>query len=100
VIKEMQRQVGDLVTDDNGIAQRGLIIRHLVMPSLAENTREVLSFIRNEISQDAFVNVMAQYHPCFRASQYEEIARRPSMKEYGEAVEFARQIGLKRAHRY
>ena len=100
VVKEMQRQVGDLVTDDNGIAQRGLIIRHLVMPSLAENTREVLSFIRNEISQDAFVNVMAQYHPCFRASQCEEIARRPSMKEYAEAVEFARQIGLKRAYGY
>jgi putative pyruvate formate lyase activating enzyme len=97
VIKEMQRQVGDLVTDDSGIAQRGLVIRHLVMPTLAENTREVLSFIREEISQDAFVNVMAQYHPCYQAFQHPEIARRSTTKEYTEAVEYARKIGLRRA---
>jgi putative pyruvate formate lyase activating enzyme len=97
VIHEMQRQAGDLVTDENGIARRGLVIRHLVMPSLAENTREVLSFIRHEISQDAFVNIMAQYHPCYQALEYQEIARRPTMKEYAEAVEYARKLGLTRA---
>ena len=97
VLKEMQRQVGDLVTDENGIAVRGLVIRHLVMPSLAENTREVLSFIRREISKDAFVNIMAQYHPCYRAIEYQEIARRPTMQEYADAVEYARKIGLTRA---
>jgi len=97
VVKEMQRQVGDLVTDESGIARKGLIIRHLVMPALVENTREVLSFVRTEVSRDAFVNVMAQYHPCHRAFEYPEIARRPTMKEYGDALEYARMIGLTRA---
>lgn len=97
VVKEMQRQVGDLVTDENGIAQRGLLIRHLVMPSLDDNTRAVLSFIRNEVSERAFVNVMAQYHPCYHAFEHPEIARRVTMKEYAEALEYARKIGLTRA---
>jgi len=97
ILKEMQRQVGDLVVDDRGIAQRGLLIRHLVMPSHGENTKDVLDFIRQELSQDAFVNIMAQYHPCYQASRFEEISRRPSLKEYNEAMEYARQIGLRRA---
>jgi len=97
VIKEMQRQVGDLVMDGRGIAQRGLLIRHLLMPSLSENTKDVLNFIRQEISCDAFVNIMAQYHPCYQASRFQEISRRPTLKEYNEAVEYARAIGLKRA---
>jgi putative pyruvate formate lyase activating enzyme len=99
VLKEMQRQVGDLVVDERGIAQRGLLIRHLVMPSHGENTKDVLDFIRQELSRDAFVNIMAQYHPCYQASRFEEISRRPSLKEYNEAVEYARQIGLRRAGR-
>jgi len=99
VLKEMQRQVGDLAVDERGIAQRGLLIRHLVMPSHGENTKDVLDFIRQELSRDAFVNIMAQYHPCYQASRFEEISRRPSLKEYNEAVEYARQIGLRRAGR-
>ena len=97
VLKEMQRQVGDLVVDERGIAQRGLLIRHLVMPSHGENTKDVLLFIRQEISRDAFVNIMAQYYPCYEASRFEEISRRPSMKEYNDAAEYAREIGLRRA---
>jgi putative pyruvate formate lyase activating enzyme len=99
VLREMQRQVGDLVTDERGIAERGLLIRHLVMPSHAENTKDVLTFLRQEISQDAFVNIMAQYHPCYQAYRFEEISHRPTMKEYGEAVEYARRIELRRAGR-
>lgn len=97
VLKEMQRQVGDLVMDERGIAQRGLLIRHLVMPSHGQNTKDVLLFIRRELSRDAFVNIMAQYHPCYQASRFQEISRRPTMKEYNEAVQYARDIGLKRA---
>ncbi len=97
LVKEMQRQVGDLVTDERGIARRGVLIRHLVMPSFSENTKDVLTFIRNEISQDAFVNIMAQYRPCYRASQHAEISRRISTHEYTEALEYAREIGLTRA---
>ena len=97
VLREMHRQVGDLVLDERGIAQRGLLIRHLVMPSHAEDTRKVLDFIRQELSQDAFVNIMAQYHPCYQASQFEEISRRTSLKEHNEGLVYAHKIGLKRA---
>lgn len=96
-IREMRRQVGDLVINDAGIAERGLLIRHLVMPDMVDNTKRVLDFIRKEISEDAFVNVMAQYHPCHRASEYKELGRRVSGVEYAEAVSYARTIGLRRA---
>jgi putative pyruvate formate lyase activating enzyme len=97
VIKEMQRQVGDLSINTGGIATRGLLVRHLVMPSCGEDTKYILRFIREEISRNAFVNIMAQYHPCNRAEDYPEIARLISKKEYGEALDYAREIGLSRA---
>lgn len=96
-VKEMQRQVGDLVTDHEGIALRGLIIRHLVMPSCLENTRKVIQFIRDEISPEAYVNIMSQYHPCYRASEFPLIARRITQEEYRSALKFAEDLGLKRA---
>ncbi|OPY76477.1 MAG: hypothetical protein A4E63_00094 [Syntrophorhabdus sp. PtaU1.Bin050] len=97
VVLEMQRQVGDLFIDPSGIARRGLLIRHLVMPSCGEDTRNVLQFIRNEVSRDAFVNIMAQYHPCYNADKYPEISGRITNQEFCEALEFARFIGLTRA---
>lgn len=97
VIKEMQRQVGDLSINSLGIATRGLLVRHLVMPSCGEDTRRVLRFIREDISQNSFVNIMSQYHPCNRAEDYPEIARRISNREYSEALSYAREIGLLRA---
>ena len=97
VVREMHRQVGDLKTDSQGVAERGLIIRHLVMPSHIEDTKEVLRFVREEISKDAFVNIMAQYHPCHKAFEFPEIGRRITEAEYLEALEFARKIGLRRA---
>jgi putative pyruvate formate lyase activating enzyme len=100
VISEMQRQVGDLSLDKNGIAEKGLIIRHLVMPACGEDTKKIMEFIRDEVSQNAFVNIMAQYHPCHRAGEFEEIARRTSLKEHAEAIEYARGIGLLRASNY
>jgi putative pyruvate formate lyase activating enzyme len=97
VIREMHQQVGDLSIDARGIATRGLLIRHLVMPSCGEDTKHILRFIREEISQDSFVNIMAQYHPCNRADNYPEIARRTSSREYSEALDYARDLGLSRA---
>jgi putative pyruvate formate lyase activating enzyme len=91
-IVEMQRQVGDLVVDENGIALRGLIIRHLVMPNNVADSKKVLEFIAKEVSPKAYVNVMAQYYPTFKAHQFPEIARRITMGEYKEVLEFARQI--------
>ncbi|OPY75413.1 MAG: hypothetical protein A4E64_01910 [Syntrophorhabdus sp. PtaU1.Bin058] len=97
---EMQRQVGDLVVDENGIAGKGLIIRHLVMPSCGEDTKRIMEFIRDNVSRNAFVNIMSQYHPCHRAGEFEEIASRISLKEHTEAVRYARIIGLSRAFNY
>jgi putative pyruvate formate lyase activating enzyme len=95
---EMQRQVGDLVIDENGIACRGLLIRHLVMPSLLDDTRAVLRFVKESVSKDAFVNIMAQYHPCYRSHEFAELSRRISQAEFAAALQYARDIGLKRAY--
>ncbi len=99
-VKEMFRQVGDLVTDERGIARRGLIIRHLVMPSAAQDTRNVLDFIASEISPNSYVNIMSQYYPCHRAAEFPEISRRITAHEHGEAVLYARSIGLIRSSRH
>ncbi len=99
-VKEMHRQVGNLVTDEKGIAVRGLIIRHLVMPSCADDTKAVLDFIAREISSDSYVNIMSQYYPCHRAADYPEIDRRITPVEHEEAISYARSVGLTRAYRY
>ncbi len=96
-LKEMDRQVGGLKTDTTGVAYRGLIIRHLVMPGGLEDTKEVLRFIRQELSPDCLVNLMAQYYPAHQAFKYEEIGRRLRPQEYREALAFARDLGLRLA---
>jgi len=95
-LKEMHRQVGDLEIRD-GIAQRGLLIRHLVLPEGLAGTEKVLRFIAEELSRETFVNIMAQYYPTYKAWQYPELARRITPEEYREALEIARRLGLSRA---
>ncbi len=99
-LREMQRQVGDLVLDEEGNAVRGLIIRHLVMPSMAENTRAVLRFIRQEISARAYVNIMGQYHPSYLSANLQEISQGIAPGDLFEAIAYARAIGLERADRH
>ncbi|WP_241685513.1 radical SAM protein [Fervidobacterium changbaicum] len=89
---EMQRQVGDLVVDERGIAMRGLIIRHLVMPNNVAESKKVLEFVAKEVSPKAYLNIMAQYYPTFKAHIYPEIARRITYKEYEEVLEIAKSI--------
>ena len=96
VLKEMHRQVGDLQMDENGIAQRGLLIRHLVMPGNLGGTEDLMQFIAEEISQDSYVNVMQQYRPEYRSRDYPELSRRITYGEYLEAVKVARRFGLHR----
>jgi putative pyruvate formate lyase activating enzyme len=95
-LKEMHRQVGDLELDEDGIAARGLLVRHLVMPGAIEETREIMSFLANEISRQTYVNVMDQYRPCGRAKQFPPIDRRPTHEEFQDAMDAARQAGLTR----
>jgi putative pyruvate formate lyase activating enzyme len=93
---EMFRQVGNLETDENGIARRGLLIRHLVMPGMLDNSRAALDFIANELSPDCYVNIMDQYHPSYKAVEIKELGRMLSHNEYREIVEYAKKIGLHR----
>jgi len=97
-ISEMHRQVGDLVMDGNGIAQRGILLRHLVMPGLLEETRAILSWIAEEVSRETFINLMDQYRPAGRVSseKYPEINTRLRFGEFGEARTIARELGLNR----
>jgi putative pyruvate formate lyase activating enzyme len=92
----MYRQVGDLVVDEDGVAQRGLILRHLVMPGRLNDTREIMRFLAREISPDTYVNVMGQYRPAHRASRYPELSRPLGISEYRKAVEIAEEEGLHR----
>jgi len=98
-VKEMHRQVGDLQVE-NGIATRGLLVRHLVLPNDVANSRAVLKFIVEAISKDTYVNIMDQYRPMFKASDYEEIARRPTLNEYREIVKIAEELGIVRGETY
>lgn len=93
-VKEMYSQVGDLKTDELGIAERGLLIRHLVLPDDIAGSGRVLKFIAEEVSKDAYVNIMAQYRPCFKASEYEELSGRITREEYTKVVEIAKDFGL------
>lgn len=93
-IREMHRQVGDLTFHDNGLARRGLLVRHLVMPNGLANTREIMRFLAREVSPDTYVNIMDQYRPAGRAERYEIINRALLRSEHQEAVRIAREEGL------
>lgn len=95
-LREMHRQVGDLLLDENGVALRGLLVRHLVLPEGLAGTREVVKFIAEEISKDTYINIMDQYHPCYRAYEHPPLDRRITGKEYSEAVKLALEAGLTR----
>jgi putative pyruvate formate lyase activating enzyme len=95
-IREMYRQVGDLMTDHRGIAVRGLLVRHLVMPEGVAGSERLFEFLATEISQNTYVNVMDQYRPCGSAPKDKVINRRLEMGEYREAIAAARKAGLKR----
>ncbi|MGQ9701651.1 MAG: radical SAM protein [bacterium] len=92
-LKEMHRQVGDLVIE-NGIAKKGLIIRHLILPNNLAESKNVFEYIANEISKNSFINVMDQYYPTYRANEYAELNRRISPEEYHSALRELQKIGL------
>ncbi len=95
-IKEMHRQVGDLAWDARGVALRGLLIRHLVMPEQLSGTPSILRFIAQAISPNSYVNVMDQYHPCGEAFRHPKLGRRINPDEFLEALKVARDAGLTR----
>ncbi|MCD6138821.1 MAG: radical SAM protein [Deltaproteobacteria bacterium] len=94
--KEMHRQVGDLILNEEGIAQRGLLIRHLVLPEGLAGTRQVMRFLAKRISPNSYVNIMAQYRPCGRAFEVPALSRTITEEEYEEAVRMAHEEGINR----
>lgn len=98
-VKETHRQVGDLVLDDNGLARRGLLVRHLVLPGHLSGTDQVLGFIAREISPNTYVNIMGQYYPAYRADENPPLDRPLTVEEYEEALALAEKHGLRRLDR-
>jgi putative pyruvate formate lyase activating enzyme len=95
-VKQMHRQVGDLIVDEEGIAEQGLLVRHLVMPDRVAGTQEIMDFLVREVSPNTYVNIMDQYRPCGEGPQDTYINRRLSSTEYREAVTAAKRAGLTR----
>ncbi len=95
-VKEMHRQVGDLVLDERGVARRGLLVRHLVLPENIAGTDAVLAFLAREISPNTYLNLMDQYRPCYRADEYPELARPITEEEYRAARAAASRYGITR----
>ena len=92
----MHRQVGELDVDDRGVARRGLIVRHLVMPGGIAETRAILKFIASSLSPDTYVNLMPQYRPCGEAHRFKVLRRRLTVTEFESAVLAAMEAGLRR----
>ncbi|HEX2102910.1 MAG TPA: radical SAM protein [Solirubrobacteraceae bacterium] len=98
-VKEMHRQVGELVLDDDGLARRGLLVRHLVMPGLVDETEAILRWIAEELGPDTYVDVMAQYYPAGRTGEFPEIDRHLYRSEFERALALADELGLRRLDR-
>ncbi len=99
-IQEMHRQTGDLFLDEGGIALRGLLVRHLVLPEGLAGTREAMRFLAKEISRATYVNIMAQYYPCGDLIPRDSpLARRITRREFEEALQIAREEGISRIDR-
>ncbi len=95
-VTEMYRQVGDLQINEEGVATRGLLVRHLVLPDDLAGTQEIVEFLAQKVSSNTYINIMAQYHPRYKAFQLPVLARPLSNKEYMEAINMAHEAGLSR----
>lgn len=95
-VKEMHNQVGNLKISKSGIAQRGLLIRHLVLPNNLSGSEKVLEFVANEISKETYINIMDQYYPAFNACKFPELSRRITQEEFLKIISYAHQLGLHR----
>ncbi len=94
-VKEMYRQVGGLKVDEYKVAYKGLLIRHLVLPNNIAGSKKIIDFIVENLGDDVYLNIMAQYRPCFKAKNYPELNRRITLEEYEEIVNYAISKGIK-----
>jgi len=97
--REMHRQTGDLVLDEKGLAKKGMLVRHLVLPENMAGTKHIMTFIATELSRNTYVNIIDQYRPCFEAKKVKAMGRRPTDAEYAQAVKEAHECGITRLDR-
>ncbi len=95
-VREMHRQVGDLQLDDNGVVLRGLLVRHLVLPDHLAGSETILAFLADEISTSTYLNLMDQYHPCYRADENPPLDRCLTTAEFNEALQLTKKYGITR----
>lgn len=95
-VQEMHRQVGDLKVSANGLAERGLLVRHLILPKRLAGSKEILRFLAEKVSVDTYLNIMDQYHPAYQAYQNLDINRRITSAEHMEIIDFAESLGFTR----
>lgn len=95
-VLEMVRQVGDLKLDEGGIAYQGLLVRHLVLPNQLAGSENILKFLAEKVSNEVYLNIMAQYHPAYHACDFPELNRRIRPEEYQEVIQRAKDLGLSR----
>ena len=97
-IKEMYRQVGTPQLDDNGIMKKGLMIRHLILPNQVENSKQVLKWIKENIDNNVFVSIMAQYFPTYKAKEIEGLNRKLTKEEYEEVENYVYDLDLENGY--
>jgi putative pyruvate formate lyase activating enzyme len=97
-VSEMHRQVGNLVVDENGIALRGLMVRHLVLPHNFAGTDQFVRFVAEKLGRSTYVNLMSQYRPAHEAFRYPKLSRPITSEEYSQAIAWARDAGLTNVH--
>jgi len=97
-ILEMKRQVGAPKFDENGMIQKGLIVRHLIMPNYIENTKKVIKWFKENLEGDVYISIMAQYFPAYKANEYEEINRKITEEEYREIEEYIYELGIENGY--
>ena len=97
-IKEMYRQVGNPILDNKGIIQKGLMIRHLVLPNNIENSKKVLKWLKNNIDKKVYINVMAQYFPTYKAKEIKELNRKLTKKEYEEIENYLYELDIENGY--
>ena len=93
-IKEMEKQIGKTVIDENGIMKKGIIIRHLVLPNNIENSKKILKWIRENMNNDTYISVMAQYFPTYKAKEDLELNRKLTKQEWREIEEYIEKLGI------
>ena len=99
-LREMHHQVGDLIIDETGVAKRGVLVRHLVLPEDVAGTRAIMRFIAQEISTRTYVNIMSQYRPCGDLSHSKSLQRSVSIQEYRDAISAAKAEGIRRLDKH